>query len=192
MDNRIKNLKILGIFNFEQLQNNSLNYWWQKKYKEVQNNQEWLIEINNAKDELEILEKEYLINILKKKRGDLIDIKVDDSDTRINLKSETIFNIDGKYVGELENNMKHGQGTFFYTNGDKYIGQWKDNQRYGQGTFFYANSDKYVGKWKDDLKNGKGIKYFSNGNKYIGKWKDDLHKHGQGTYIYSNGDKYSW
>jgi len=216
----IQKLKIIGINNIKQFKNQGVFYWWQKKYLEIyksnKNDQnEKLIKLNNAREQLEILEKEYLINVLKKKRRDLIDIKVDDSDRRINLKSGTIFNINGKYVGELKNNMQHGQGTyiysngdkyigewkdnkrdgqgtFFYSNGDKYVGKWKDNKRYGQGTFFYSNGDKYVGKWKDDFKNGKGIKYFSNGNKYVGKWKDDLHKHGQGTYIYPNGDKYNW
>ena len=80
MDNRIKNLKILGIFNFEQLQNNSLNYWWQKKYKEVQNNQEWLIEINNAKDELEKYDSEKLQTLLPKQTKNT---------TRINKVQET-------------------------------------------------------------------------------------------------------
>ena len=53
-----KKLNKLGIFSSEQLEFNSLNFWWQKKYKEIQNNielenpEESLIEINNFRDEL--------------------------------------------------------------------------------------------------------------------------------------------
>ena len=39
---------------------------------------------------------------------------------------------------------------------EKYEGQFKDGKRHGQGTFFYANGDKYEGQFKDDLKNGLG------------------------------------
>ena len=38
----------------------------------------------------------------------------------------------------------------------KYEGDWKDGMRHGKGTFYYTNGDKYVGDWKDDVQDGKG------------------------------------
>ena len=53
-----ENLAILGIFSKDQLDKNNLNYWWEKKYKEIfesnlKERNELLINLNNAKDELE-------------------------------------------------------------------------------------------------------------------------------------------
>ena len=65
-----KKLNKLGIFSSEQLEFNSLNFWWQKKYKEIQNNielenpEESLIEINNLRDELEKFDMELLKSFL--------------------------------------------------------------------------------------------------------------------------------
>ncbi len=66
-----KKLNKLGIFSSEQLEFNSLNFWWQKKYKEIQNNielenpEESLIEVNNLRDELEKFDMELLKSFLK-------------------------------------------------------------------------------------------------------------------------------
>ena len=68
----IKNyLKILGIISQGQLSNKmNLEYWWQRKYKEVQlsknkNKQDKLILINQAKDSLDQYDINYLKNVLK-------------------------------------------------------------------------------------------------------------------------------
>lgn len=37
----------------------------------------------------------------------------------------------------------------------KYEGEWKDGMRHGKGTFYYTNGDKYVGDWKDDVQDGR-------------------------------------
>ena len=66
-----KNLKVLGIISQEQLHNKmNLEYWWQRKYREVQlsknkNRQDKLILINQAKDELDKYDMNYLKNVLK-------------------------------------------------------------------------------------------------------------------------------
>ena len=65
------NLKILGIISQGQLTNKmNLEYWWQRKYREVQlsknkNRQDKLILINQAKDELDKYDMNYLKNVLK-------------------------------------------------------------------------------------------------------------------------------
>ena len=119
------------------------------------------------------------------------------------------------YVGEYENNLMHGRGTYIFHNGDKYIGglrngdfngqgtltfglksKWagdkyiggyKDDQRHGQGNYTHANGDEYIGGWKDGTKHGQGtLTWKKSGNKYIGEWKND-NMHGQGIKTYASG-----
>lgn len=41
---------------------------------------------------------------------------------------------DGKrYVGEYENDKKHGQGQYTWDNGRKYIGGWNQGKQHGKG-----------------------------------------------------------
>ena len=69
------NLKVLGIISQEQLSNKmNLEYWWQRKYREVQlsknkNRQDKLIQINQAKDSLDQYDINYLKNILKETKN---------------------------------------------------------------------------------------------------------------------------
>ena len=66
----LRRLIELGIQNPSQLEENDIIYWWQKKYKEItknnlENQNELLININNAKEELENIDKKDLIKILR-------------------------------------------------------------------------------------------------------------------------------
>ena len=40
---------------------------------------------------------------------------------------------DGTYIGNKDNNKKHGKGTFEYTNGNKYVGDWVNDMQHGDG-----------------------------------------------------------
>ncbi len=35
------------------------------------------------------------------------------------------------------NDVKNGQGTYTYPNGDQYVGQWKDGKKHGRGVYKY-------------------------------------------------------
>ncbi len=69
------NLKVLGIISQAQLSNKmNLEYWWQRKYREVQlsknkNRQDKLILINQAKDLLDKYDMNYLKNVLKETKN---------------------------------------------------------------------------------------------------------------------------
>ena len=56
---------------------------------------------------------------------------------------------DGKYEGEIENGLAHGQGTNISPDGDIYVGKFKDGEYHGQGTFTFHDGAKYVGEFKD-------------------------------------------
>ncbi len=40
--------------------------------------------------------------------------------------------------------------THTYTHGAQYVGEWKDNLRHGQGTLTYADGDQLEGIWEED------------------------------------------
>ena len=90
---------------------------------------------------------------------------------------------DEKYVGEIENGVPYGQGTYTYPDGRKYVGEFKDGKRNVKGSYTYPNGRKYVGEFKGGLPNGQGTETFSDGNKYVGGYKNGG-EHGQGTYTW--------
>ena len=99
-----------------------------------------------------------------------------------------------KYVGDWQDNKKHGFGIQYYANGDKYEGGWFENKRHGQGTFWVADAKnklrrEYTGDWESDVKQGRGTMFYKSGDRYDGMWMDNL-PHGEGRMIYSNGDVY--
>ena len=60
----------------------------------------------------------------------------------------------GKYVGDIENMIPKGQGTFTLPDRDKYVGEYKNGIKHGQGTFTKPNGYSYTGRWKDGNPNG--------------------------------------
>ena len=84
---------------------------------------------------------------------------------------ETInYKSGNKYVGELKDGKKHGQGTYTWADGEKYVGEYKDGKRHGQGTYTWANGDKYVGEFRDGKRTGQGTYTWANGNSWTGQW----------------------
>ena len=79
----------------------------------------------------------------------------------------------GKYVGELKDDNRNGQGTFTYADGGKYVGEWKDGNLDGQGTLTSASGSKYVGELKDGKRNGQGTYTSKDRTIREGIWEDD-------------------
>ena len=101
---------------------------------------------------------------------------------------------EGKYEGELVNNMREGKGKLYYINNEKYmgkiyIGEWKNDLRNGKGVETWNDGERFVGNFKNDKREGYGIYYFSNGDIYEGNWKNGK-KEGFGVDYYTDGDKY--
>ena len=101
---------------------------------------------------------------------------------------------EGKYEGELVNNMREGKGKLYYINNEKYmgkiyIGEWKNDLRNGKGVETWNDGERFVGNFKNDKREGYGIYYYSNGDIYEGNYKNGKTE-GFGVEYYSNGDKY--
>jgi len=78
------------------------------------------------------------------------------------------FDEEGYYFGEwkIKNPFtKHGRGMFIYTSGNiiKYVGQMQNNMKSGLGTIYYSNGDKIEINFIDDQMDGEGTKTFSDG-----------------------------
>jgi len=85
-----------------------------------------------------------------------------------------------------DENVRNGEGTFVYTNGDRYSGGWSKGKKAGQGTYFFKHDrTRLVGTWKDGkIETGKWI--FPNGTYYIGKFENGK-PNGVGNWVFKNG-----
>ena len=53
---------------------------------------------------------------------------------RVNCIEEETDN-NGKYVGQFLNNKRHGQGTFYWADGDSWTGEFLNGQRTNNGSW---------------------------------------------------------
>ncbi|EPY39345.1 hypothetical protein AGDE_01204 [Angomonas deanei] len=75
-----------------------------------------------------------------------------------------------------------------------YKGEFLDNKRHGQGVFYYLNGDIFSGNWKGGLKHGYGTYHFNGGGEYRGEWSKGAFTQGQwilpdGTYYEGKFDQ---
>ncbi|KAJ3383226.1 hypothetical protein HDU92_004297 [Lobulomyces angularis] len=122
------------------------------------------------------------------------------------------------YLGQWKNNLKDGDGTYYYKNGRIYEGEWKENKRNGYGTYSVAIDDELENN-KNSFNDGENkliptleelsfLKLSKNEKKnkknelkndvpvssklrkvYAGDWKDDQ-RFGHGVYFYKDGTVY--
>jgi len=92
----------------------------------------------------------------------------------------------GSSAGEHAENVRHGDGSFTYHNGDTYCGQWVRGKKQGQGTYcFKEDQTRLVGVWQDGkLVTGKWV--FPNGVYYIGKFENGK-PNGEGNWVFKSG-----
>ena len=48
------------------------------------------------------------------------------------------------------NNIKHGYGELYSTDGESYQGMFMDDEKSGFGKLTYSDGKEYVGEWKHD------------------------------------------
>jgi hypothetical protein len=86
------------------------------------------------------------------------------------------------YEGEFVKSTIQGKGKIINSEGDSYIGQWDNNLLHGQGTYEWKrHKTKYIGEYKFGRKDGKGKYIFPDGEYYEGDWYNDK-PHGNGVY----------
>ena len=97
---------------------------------------------------------------------------------------------DGRYVGELQDDLPCGIGTLYNANNIKiYEGQWRDGKEHGNGSRFDIDtkSIRYKGHFIDGNETGFGALYsFGQKIEYAGEFLNSI-RHGKGTEYDSNG-----
>ena len=106
-----------------------------------------------------------------------------------NKSSDELTEKNGKYIGDIVNGTKQGNGKFEWNSGSVYEGEFSNNKINGIGKMTIPNLGEYEGNFVEGKRYGKGKYTFVNGDRYDGEWKDDK-MNGQGVYIFANGDKY--
>ena len=78
----------------------------------------------------------------------------------------------GSYDGFWKNGLKHGYGSYVWTDIGRYIGNWENDTMSGYGEYFGDNGNNQYGEFKNGKLNGLGYKldnevwsrgYFTNG-----------------------------
>ena len=59
-----------------------------------------------------------------------------------------------------------------YSDGSYYVGEFEDNQRHGRGECHWADGRIYKGHWKYDKRHGRGTLTFKDGNEKSGTWRN--------------------
>ena len=54
------------------------------------------------------------------------------------------------FIGEYEDNWRHGYGEYYDINGDVYKGNWVSSYKEGQGTMTYNDGTVKSGLWNKD------------------------------------------
>ena len=127
-----------------------------------------------------------------------------------NREGTLLYESGSKYVGQLKNNQRHGEGTYIYPNleelneaNEKYpylikddreferilfSGEWEEDAKV-RGVIIYRNGDKYEGQLYNDHPHGKGVRTCHNGEVYEGDFLNN-EMNGSGIYAYHDGSKY--
>ena len=93
-----------------------------------------------------------------------------------------------RYEGDFRNNVKTGNGTYYWHNGDVYSGGYKDDSQHGVGVYTWASGERleYNGEWSHGKFNGYGRLSYKDQSVYIGNWKDSK-REGWGLKMWING-----
>lgn len=96
----------------------------------------------------------------------------------------------GTYDGEFRNNLPHGEGKFYFDNGDVYIGGFLGGKFHGRGKLICKNGEvRYDGEYEVGLPHGIGTYYYDKNDKlksYQGTFYRG-ERQGRGVLIWTNG-----
>jgi hypothetical protein len=100
-----------------------------------------------------------------------------------------------RYEGYFVNDLKNGEGTYYWKNGNRYVGEWQDGERTGFGVFTWTDGDIYKGYFKAGKRGGYGEYYAANkdiancpgARIYKGNWNGG-EKWGPGRCFNEKGD----
>ncbi|NRF40880.1 hypothetical protein [Pedobacter foliorum] len=80
--------------------------------------------------------------------------------------------LEGQSDDCIKGNCITGFGTVLFASGNKYVGNFVNRKKHGNGVFYFTNGDKFEGVFKNDLKDN-GTYTFNNGYTYTGEFLND-------------------
>jgi hypothetical protein len=93
----------------------------------------------------------YWVTSNEKYTGNWLDNMQSGFGAHIWLDNSTAFKLlRNRYVGYWSNGLRHGKGTFYYSNGSKYEGDWTENFKQGYGVFTFEDGTTYEGPFEKD------------------------------------------
>ena len=76
--------------------------------------------------------------------------------------------LEGKYVGDLWEGLRQGDGVLSFPNGDSYEGEFQRGMRHGKGTAKFRVGEHhyrvYEGHWKRSMRDGVGKETWPTGD----------------------------
>lgn len=90
------------------------------------------------------------------------------------------------YNGEWLNDLFHGKGVYYWTDGTIYEGEFYKGLISGKGKLTKPSGEKYEGFFHQCLKSGKGKTHWANGDSHVGYWLLGELK-GRAVYTWANG-----
>ncbi|GHB53852.1 hypothetical protein [Persicitalea jodogahamensis] len=78
-----------------------------------------------------------------------------------------------RYKGIFRDDLRSGEGTYYFTNGDKFVGFFLHNVPEGKGTYFYADGERFAGNFHEGMREGYGVLTRSNGTREAGYYRED-------------------
>ena len=99
---------------------------------------------------------------------------------------------EGMFHGDYRDGLRHGRGTFMFSDGDSYIGSWLDDVYWGYGEYKCADGI-FEGNHVEGLWQGEGRYTWPNGDVYVGRFKENaFHGPGEKTYKKSKPQGCEW
>ncbi|XP_043721609.1 phosphatidylinositol 4-phosphate 5-kinase 8-like isoform X2 [Telopea speciosissima] len=126
---------------------------------------------------------------------------------------ERVFSNGDAYVGNMKQELPHGNGRYTWSDETVYEGEWEEGKMtgkgricwssgatyegdfsggyvHGLGTFTAVDGSVYVGAWRMNVQHGLGRKKYSNLDVYEGSWREGIHE-GSGRYSWYAGNTYT-
>ncbi len=90
------------------------------------------------------------------------------------------------YIGDWQNDLFHGKGTYYWTDGTTYKGEFYCGLIYGKGKLTKPSGETYEGFFVKGIRSGRGKTHFVGGDSHVGYWRDNQ-LNGRGLYKWNNG-----
>ncbi len=78
-----------------------------------------------------------------------------------------------RYKGLFREDLRSGEGAYYFSNGDRFVGTFLHNVPEGKGTYFYADGERFTGTFHEGLREGYGVLQRADGKREAGYYKED-------------------